>query len=223
MSVFDWPASLVPLNVSIRPPRKTRSMTGSLTDSSQVVPAIRPPFGMTIEFDTLFGQDVLAYRAMLGLFEGRANFVRVPMFDLWFGASAAEIHSGGVLHSDGTSFSDAAAYLTTDIVGVLVTGVQGQRTITADFGSYGHLLDAGLYFGLGDNPYLCTGIAWTGSVASIRCTPTLRRDYTAEPLRLRPVMIGQLKDDDNGEHVLKAMRSTTPTLDLVEVPLGLLS
>ncbi|MDR6708175.1 hypothetical protein J2X73_002546 [Novosphingobium sp. 1748] len=223
MTIFEWPTSLVPHNISIRPPRKTLGLTTSLTEFTQAVPAIRAPFGMTLEFDALFGDDVLAYRTLLALLEGRANAVRVPMFDMWFAATGAQISYGLVGHSDGTSFSDGALYLTDDLAGVLVTAVQGARYITADFGAYGQILQAGQYFGLGDQPYIATSVKWTGTVAEIRCAPTLRQDYTAQPLRLRPVMIGRLTGDDVGEHALKSMRSTTPTLDFVETFNGPLS
>lgn len=216
MTIIDWPATLVPLNIDVRPPRKTASMTESLDGSAQLVPEIRPPFGLTMQFDTLFGSEILAWRALMGLLEGRANVVRVPIYDPWFAASAAEMYAGGALHSDGTSFSDETAYLTSDIEGVLVTGVQGQRTITADFGDYGQLLDAGLYFGLGEYPYLCTGIEWAANVATIRCTPTLRIAYTAEPLKLRPSMLCRLADDDGGDLPLRSMRTATPSIEFVE-------
>lgn len=223
MTIFDWPTTLVPHNISIRPPRKTLGLTTSLTQFTQAVPAIRAPFAMTLEFDALFGDDVLAYRTLLALLEGRANAVRVPLFDMWFAATGAQISYGLVGHSDGTSFSDGALYLTDDLIGVLVTAVQGARYITADFGTYGQILQAGQYFGLGDHPYIATSVIWTGTVARIRCAPTLRQDYAAQPLRLRPVMIGRLTGDDVGEHALKSMRWTTPTLDFEETFNGPLS
>lgn len=214
--IFDWPASLVPLDVSIRPPRLTMGLTTSISEFSQVVPAIRPPWGMTLQFDTLFGSDVVAYRALHALFEGRANCVRVPMFDLWFAATDAQIAAGVAGFSDGSHFSDGAGYLTADLVGITVTAVQGARTITIDFGDYGHVLEAGLYFGIGDYPYIATGVSWVGSVATVRCSPSMRVDYSAEPVRLRPVMIAGLTGDDVGELVLKSGRYGTATIDLVE-------
>lgn len=223
MTIFDWPMSLVPLNISIRPPRKTVGLTTSLTQFTQASPAIRAPFGMTLEFDELIGSDVLAYRALLAMLEGRANAVRVPLFDMWLAASDAQISAGLVPHSDGTAFADSALYATNDIQGVLVTGVQGARYITADFGSYGEILEGGQYFGLGDQPYVCATVTWEGSVAKIRCSPTLRQDYTAQPLRLRPVMVGRLTGDDVGEHNLKQISHTAPTLDFEETFVGPLS
>lgn len=216
MSIFDWPATLVPRHITIRPPRKTAGLSTSLTEFSQAVPVIRPPFDLTMEFDALTGREILAWRAMMALFEGRANLLRVPLYDMWFRATDAQIGVGVVPHSDGSYFSDGAGYLTDDLAGVLVSGVQGQRTITADFGSYGQLLEAGLYFGLGDHPYIASGVRWVGSVATIRCSPTLRDDYDNQPLRLKPSIIARLKDDDAGDLRLQNMRHSTPTLELVE-------
>lgn len=216
MSSFDWPATLVPTNVEVLPPRETVGLNTSLSGFTQAVPAIRPPFGLRLEFSNLFGDEVLAYRALLGLFEGRANTARVPLFDLWYAASDAQLHVSRTTHSDGTSFSDGTRYLVDDLSGVLVTGEQGDRTIYADFGDYGPLLQAGLYFGVGDHPYLATGVWWTGTVAKIRCTPTLRTAYSAAPLRLKPVMIAGLPTDDAGQLMLQKARYGAPALDLVE-------
>lgn len=216
MRIIDWPDILVPRDVMVRPPRKTVGSSTSLTQFTQRVPAIRPPFGLTLEFDNLFGDEVLAYRALLASFEGEANAVRVPLFDLWYRASDAAIGAGLASHSDGSEFADGARYLTADLDGVTVTGTQGDRTITADFGSYGQLLQGGLYFGLGDHPYIAQAVWWEGSVATIRCSPTLRQSYTAAELRLKPVMIARLTDDDAGQHMLRRARWTAPVLDLVE-------
>lgn len=223
MTIFDWPATLLPLNIEIRPPRKTVGLNTSLSGFPQVVPEIRPPFGLTLEFDKLFGPDVLAYRAILASLEGRANRVRVPLFDMWFAATDAQIRAGKVPHSDGSSFSDGALYLTNDLEGVTVTAEQGTRTIIADFGAYGQLLQGGLYFGLGDQPYIATQVSWAGSVATIRSSPTMRLDYVDQPLRLRPVMICRLPDDDTGQLSLTSMRYGAPTIDFEEALDGLFS
>lgn len=214
--IVDWPPNLVPTNIDIRPPSKTMGLTTSLSGFSQASPAIRPPFTVSLEFEDLHGTEVLAYRAMLAALEGRANQIRIPLFDLWFAARDAQIGAGGVTHSDGSSFSDGSLYTTDDISGVLVTAEQGTRYLTADFGEYGQLLQAGLYFGLGENPYMATQVSWDGSVATIRCSPTLRLDYEDEPLRLRPVMIGRLPEDDTGSHPLQRGRWTSPSITFVE-------
>jgi hypothetical protein len=216
MSTFEWPAALVPRNIAIRPPRKTVGLSTSLSQFTQAVPAIRPPFGLTMEFDTLFGSDVLAYRALLASLEGRANTVRVPLFDLWVASCDAAIGAGLVGHSDGSGFADGAFYLTGDLEGVLVTADQGARSITADFGSYGQVLQAGQYFGLGDQPYVAGAVTWSGSVATIRSSRTMVRAYAGERLRLRPVMVGRLRDDDNGELMLRDLSHGAPTIDFEE-------
>lgn len=216
MSHIDWPTVLVPTNVEVRPPRKTAGLTRSLSEFTQAVPVIRPPFGLTLEFSDLFGREVLAYRALLAALEGRANTVRVPLFDLWFAARDAQLLAGGSPHSDGTPFADGALYMVDDLRDVLVTGTQGDRTITADFGEYGELLEAGLYFGLADHPYIATAVFWEGSVATIRFSPSLRTDYEDEPLRLRPTMICRQTDDEGGRLMLKRARYGAPTLEFEE-------
>lgn len=214
--IFDWPVGLVPTNTLIKPPRKTLGVTSSETGFTQVQPFIRPPFGLTFEYDQLFGDDVLAWRALIASLEGRANVVRISLFDVWFRATDAQIGAGRVTHSDGTAFSDGALYLTDDLAGVTVTGVQGQRNITVDFGSYGQLLQGGLYFGIGEHPYIAQRVAWSGNVATIRCSPTLRLNYIDAPLKLKPTMIGRQLSDDGGLLKLNRGRYGAATLELEE-------
>lgn len=214
--IFDWPQNLVPRRVQIMPPRKTQGLSNSLSGFTQRVPAIRPPFGMRLEFDNIFGDEVLAWRAADALFEGRTNIVRIPVYDLWFRATDAQIGAGAVTHSDGTAFSDGTLYQTSDLEGVTVTGTQGQRVITVDFGAYGQLLRAGLYFGLADHLYIARRVWWDGSVASIDCGPTLRKAYVDERLKLRPTMLGGLLDDDAVGIMLERARYGAPVLELTE-------
>lgn len=224
MSIIDWPASLVPRNITISPPRKTIGLNTSVTEFTQAIPSIRPPFGLTLEFDSLFGPDVLAYRALLASLEGRANLVRVPLFDMWFAAQAAQLGTGATPHSDDSPFSDGAFYLSgADLEGVLVSADMGARTITADFGDFGELIEAGLYFGLGDQPYIATQVSWAGSVATIRTSPTMRQDYVDQELRLKPVMICRLTEDDGGQLTLTNMRFGAPTIEFTEAFDGPLS
>lgn len=219
--IFDWPANLVPTDISIMAPHDTAGLTTSVNQSTQTKPVIRPPFRVTLEFETIFADEVLAWRAMIGSLEGRANRLRLPLFDLWFAVRDRRIGAGLVPHSDGTGFSDGTLYSTGDIEGVTVTGAQGQRNITADFAGYAGddmsaLLQAGLYFGLHDQPYLATRVFWEGSVARIRTNPTLRHDYADQPLRLRPVMIAGLVEDKGGALMLKRGRWGGPSLELEE-------
>lgn len=209
MTTFTWPASLVPINVVVRPPRKTVGLSTSISQFTQAVPAIRPPFGLTLEFDTLVGPDVLTWRAIIASLEGRANTVRIPLFDLWYRAKAI----GG---DPEDYFADGVDYSTDDLVGVTVSGVQGQRNIVVDFGAYGEAIKPGLYFGVGDHPYIATAVSWAGTVATIRCAPTLRDDYDDLPLRLKPDMVCRLTSDDGGELPLRKLRFGAPALDLEE-------
>lgn len=219
--IFDWPANLIPTDISIRPPAKTVGLTTSVNESVQAVPSIRPPFRVTLDFETLFGAEILAWRALTGSLEGRANRVRIPLFDMWFAVKDRRLGAGLVPHSDGAPFADGSLYATSDLEGVTVTGEQGTRHVTADFGDYAAadrdaLLQGGLYFGLHDQPYLATSVVWEESVATIRCSPTLRFNYVDQPLRLRPMMIAGLVDDEGGELTLRRGRWGGPSLELVE-------
>lgn len=212
MSTFDWPAALVPRHIDILPPRATQGLSTSLTQFTQAQPGIRPPFRVSMEFDPLFGDDVLAWRAIMALLEGRANLCRLPLFDLWYRAKDSAIGAGSTGFSDEALFSDGAGFAAPDLGGVTVNGVQGQRMITADFGTYGAVLKAGHYFGIGEHPYIASGVWWEGSVATIRCSPTLREDCTAAPLRLKPVMIGRQMSDDGGALKLNNLRHGGPSI-----------
>ena len=214
--IFDWSANLVPQDIAVLPPRATVGLSRSLNGFTQSAPAIRPPFGLKLTFGNLFGDEVKAWRAMMALFEGRANAVRVPLFDLWHRAKDSAIGAHLVPWSDGATFSDGAMHLADDLEGVIVSGAQGQRTITADFGQYGQLLEAGLYFGLGEHPYIARRVWWEGSVATIETTPSFRSAYVNEPLKLKPTMIAGLIDDDQGELMLRRARYGAPSLELVE-------
>ena len=62
----------------------------------------------------------------------------------------------------------------------------------------------------------CAAAGWARSVARIETTPTLRKAYVDEPLRLKPTMIAGLIDDDQGELMLRRARFGAPSLELVE-------
>lgn len=216
MSWIEWPAVLQPRDINLTPPRQTKSLTKSLTNFEQVQPVIRPPWRGRLAFATLEGDQVLAYRAFLAACEGRSNLFRLPIFDLHHWASDAQIAAGSAPHSDGSEFSDGALYLTNDLSGVTVTGIQGEKQIVVDFGAYGPILKAGQYFGIGNDLHIATGVWWDGSTATIRFTSSLRRDHSAAPLRLRPYLIAKLAQDDSGDHELAYGRWTEPVLEFEE-------
>jgi hypothetical protein len=214
-SWIEWPSVLKPKNINYRPPSKNRVLTRSLTEFEQVTPVIRPPWRVTLTFQNLADEKVLAYRALLAALEGRANLVRLPLFDL-FQSDDQALFLGGVPHSDGTPLDDGALYVTTDLSGVTASGAQGVKELVVDFGQYGPILQAGQYFGLDNDLHIATGMSWVGNVATMRFTPSLRRTHVDTALRLRPFLICRQSDDDDGEHDLDYGRWTSPTLELVE-------
>lgn len=222
MATFEWPTNILPRMINIKPPRDTKSASNSLTNFEQIVPVIRPPWRVELKFPTLATREkVLSYRVLLAKFEGRANTVRMPLFDFY--SAGVAFGEGLVPHSDGTPFSDGSMYSTPDAVGVTVTAVQGARNIEVDFGDYGEIIEAGQYFGIDDDFYMCRGIWWDGSVATIESTPTMRKLYDGARFRTKPYLVCRLTDDDTGEHPLELGMYTDPTLSLIEafnVPLS---
>lgn len=213
---FEWPSILVPRDINLMPPRDTQSLSTSLTNFEQIVPVIRPPWRVTLQFPTLAGEDqILAYRATLALFEGRANFTRLPLFDFYAAGANLNLNSY-VPHSDDTPFSDGTLYAIEDLQGVTISVAQGARSIEIDFGNYGHCIKAGQYFGIDNNFYMARRIWWNGNVATIDTTPTMRKTYVQGRVRLKPYLICRLTDDDVGEHSLNLGQWTKPTLSLIE-------
>lgn len=216
MSWIEWPTVLQPRDINLTPPRETKSLTKTLTNFEQVQPVIRPPWRGQLEFATLEGEQILAYRAFLAACEGRSNLFRLPIFDLHHWATDAQIAAGSAPHSDGSEFSDGALYLTNDLSGVTVTGIQGEKQISVDFGSYGPILKAGQYFGIGNDLHIATGVWWEDTIATIGFTSSLRRNHTAAPLRLRPFLIARLAEDKTGDHKLEYGRWSAPVLEFEE-------
>lgn len=214
---IEWPNVLVPRTVTVVPPSKTKSSSTSLTDFVQTVPVIRPPWRVRLEFSTLGTRaEVLAYRALEAALEGRSGRVRLPIFDLHYWATDTQLGLGSVPHGDGSTFSDEAEYLTGDLTGIAMSGLQGERTVSIDFGSYGSIVEAGQYIGFGNDLHIMTRVEWAGSVASMRLSPSLRRDHVGEAVRLRPYLIASKVDDEGGELSLDYGRWGAPTLDFVE-------
>ncbi len=215
--IIEWPTGLSPRIINLRLINKTRSAGESLTGFEQVAGSLATRWGFSLEFNNLKRHLIPAYRAMVASLEGRANALRVPVFDPQFWPTDAEIGIASVPHSDGTPFSDDAEYLTTDVSGITATGLKGAKELTVDFGDYGPIFDGGLYFGVEEETYLATSVQWAGNVATIKFQPGLRQDHTAATFRLRPRLLMRLADDQGGELALERGIIGAPSLELVEI------
>lgn len=215
--IIEWPGGLSPRIINLRLINKTRSAGESLTGFEQVASSLATRWAFALEFNNLKRHLIPSYRAMVASLEGRANVLRVPVFDPQFWPTDAEIGIASVPHSDGTTLSDGVEYLTTDVEGITATGLQGSKVLEVDFGAYGPIFSGGLYFGVEDEAYLATSVTWAGSVATIRFQPGLRQDHTDARVRLRPRLIMRLVDDQGGELALERGIIGAPALELVEV------
>lgn len=215
--IIAWPTGLSPRVINFRPINQTRSAGESITGFEQVASSIATRWALSLEFNNLKRHLIPSYRAMVAALEGRANVLRVPVFDPQFWPTDAEIGIASAPHSDGTPLSDGTEYLTTDVEGVTATGLRGVTELEVDFGDYGQIFDGGLYFGVEDETYLATSVVWDGSVATIKFKPSLRQDHTDARIRLRPRLIMRLVDDENGQLPLERGIVGAPSLELVEV------
>lgn len=215
--IIEWPTGLSPRIINLRLINKTRSAGESISGFEQVSGSLATRWAFSLEFNNLKRHLIPAYRAMVASLEGRANALRVPVFDPQFWPPDAVLGIASVPHSDGTPFSDESEYLTNDVSGLTVTGLKGAKTITVDFGNYGAIFDGGLYFGVDEEAYLATGVVWAGAVATIRFQPGLRQDHTDAQFRLRPRLIMRLADDQGGELALERGIIGSPSLELVEI------
>lgn len=211
-----WPANLVPVQITIAPPAKWLSAAGSISGLEQITPARRAPFRMDLSFSTLIGNQVLAWRAIMAEL-GDAGTVKIPMFDLYDAAAtvagfAPVTFDGGVTFSDGSSFAGA------DVEGIAVTCAAGTRSITVDFGDYGQCIQAGQYFGIGQDPHIARRVTWddAGQVATIAFSSSAKRAHAGAAFTLRPTMIARLAAEDGGAIALDYGAYGAPSLSLVE-------
>lgn len=216
--IVEWPSvRLAPRIYDLHLANQTRSAGESINGFEQVAESITARWRCSIEFPILRPSAVPAWRAMIAKLRGRANVLRVPVWDRRFWPSDAAIGFGSAPHSDGSEFSDGTEYTSTDVEGITATGLRGVKSLTVDFGSYGQLMDGGLYFGINDETYLATGVEWDGTEAAITFEPGLRQDHTAGTFRLRPFLLMRLADDEQGRLALTRGIIGQPTLELVEI------
>lgn len=217
--IVEWAhKGLSPRIINLRLVNKTRSAGESITGFEQVASSFATRWAFSLEFNNLKRHLVPAYRAMIAALDGRANALRVPVFDpqYWPDDMALGLAISSP-HSDGSTFSDSSEYLTTDVAGLTVTATKGANSISVDFGSYGRIFDGGLYFGINDETYLSTSVTWAGNVATIKFKPSLRQDHAGSTFRLRPRLIMRLANDEGGDLPLEYGLTGSPTLELVEV------
>lgn len=216
--IVEWPhPGLAPRVIDLDIDPQTRSAGASVTGFEQVEEGVNARWRGKLEFNNLKAGMVPAYRAMRAKLRGRANVLRVPLFDAHYWPSDVSLGIEGAPHSDGTPFSDLALYVTDDATGLTVTGLRGAKEITLDFGDYGAIFEAGLYFGVDEELYMATSVEFTGTVATIGFEPGLRQDHTDGIFRLRPRLLMRLMTDQSGRLALEYGLTGTPTLELEEV------
>lgn len=213
--IYEWPhPDLAPRVIDFSVMEQTRSAGESITGFEQVVYGVTQRWGLVLEFNNLKRHVILPYRALIASLRGRANLVRVPVFDAQLWPTNAALYSG---FSDDTEFSDGSEFVTIDLSDIAASGDALANEIEIDFGGYGQILLVGQYFGLGDDVHIVTAIQWAGSVATVAFEPSLRRDHDGAPVSLRPTLLMRKVEDMGGVHPLEYGIKTSPTLALQEV------
>lgn len=220
MTEVTWPTGLSPRIITMQLINQTRSMNQSLSGIQQVNSSLAQRWRLTLDFNTLRRAEVLSYRAMMASLEGRANTIRVPVWDKRLepafitGSLAGGNTAVSVSHSDGTYHSDKTGYSTSGGVSG-VSGVKSSSTLSADLSSLGHWLKPGHYIGVDGDVYIVVSVDTDGDELTVQ--PRLRQTYTSGNLTLRPSLHCRLSGDEIGDLPLDLGLRGSPSLEFVEV------
>lgn len=228
-TIFDWPARLKPNNATIPWLEGNVASAGpSLSGQERFIAsdAGRWRYGFTVPLRKR--DDVLAWRAITGLVEGRAYLIRVPICDGLFDPAAvagirssllASIGSNGVPHSNGAYFSNGAGYaVSLSTATVAAFAGQGATSIRITMPT-GLRPDPGQFFSDGDRIYkVKTATLVSGTTYTVTFTPRLRQaiqggaDISFD--RLRCLM--RIADDEAIRTELALLRYGEIAIDFVE-------
>lgn len=220
-----WPERLSPRVVTMQLIGQSRSLSTSISGVRQVASAVAQRWRLTLDFNTLKREEVLAFRSLIAQFEGRLNYCRVPVWDkrlespTILGSLSNGVPYEGSPHSDNTEFSDGSIYVSSSVALDSVSAQSGSRQFDADLSDIGDVLVSGHYVGIGDHVYMVTSVDYNGEESTLSVMPSLRQTYTDADLTMRPTLICRLTDDSIGDLPLDMGLRGSPSLDLEEIVL----
>lgn len=201
----------------------SRSGGVSLSAQEQVIVAPNGRWSATVVFNVFSGIEdpaALAYRSLIR--RGRGAIVIVPETDTrgplqWAGI---EIPRRGVLHSDGSSFSDGAGYGQNYTGATLAAAATMNATLIQIRLGGGLILIPGMRFSTPDDRMheIDDVVAQDGDIWTVRVLPWLRADYDAgTALNFdAPRCRMRLASDDTGGISISQRSLSTPTIDFSE-------
>lgn len=210
--IVPFPASMRPSEIDLRLVNTVQHFNAALTGRVQAASNISSRWVCTIRFSLSKYSVLHSYNAMVAKLGGIENVLELPLDRKFFLVPDEAAGLGVTPHSDGAYFSDGAGYAVADISGVTVTCARGAASAAADLSAYNNPLVPGMYFGIDNDLYICTGFA-DGTV-SFR--PGARRDYSGAALRFRPVLRARLREPDGGGYTLPSSRLAAPEITLEE-------
>lgn len=185
MNIIDWPGTLVPVHTATPWLEKQIASSGAtLTGQERVVVTDAGRWRYAMSVPIRKPQQVLAFRALMALTQGKAGLIRVPFCDCRQDVSAGlplpKAAPNGVAHSDGAPHADGTGYEQVAITAMVATSAAtGATSVQLTLPSY-ITLQPGQMFSDGDRAYVVQSVApVTGSTYTVRFLPRLRAPLAA--------------------------------------------
>jgi hypothetical protein len=227
---LPWPDNVLPSQAMFHPDIPSTSGGPSFGGQEQVVfsSAGRWKASLTMSVKRSFGVNprarILAARAMVAYLKGRSNTVYIRLYDEANSpASLAGDGQGlitGILHSDGSAFSDGSSYAQFRTPAVLAAAAaEGDLAATITLLKGNQTIQAGQYFGFGPGEgYLINSAIADGPNFDVKFWPPLRSAHAVtEDVNFdTPSVEMRQAKDDSGQLSFTAGFSADQSLDLIE-------
>lgn len=224
MATILWPVGVLrPRNVSFDIYPRTLAGPTSVSGATQVVSSDAGLWRITFGDITVRNRsEVLAWRGVDALLEGRLNPVLVPFCRAYQPVPAGAVAVGlydGVTHDDDTPFDDDAPYVSTVIeIETSASASAGATTISVTVG-YADTIVPGQPFSIGERAYRARTITYaSATAATITFRPPLREAVAsgAELNFDNPVCRMRLASDAEMSLDLNGRRRATQTVNFIE-------
>lgn len=224
MTAITWPVGVLrPRNVSFDIYPRSISGPTSVSGKTQVVSSDAGIWRITFSDITVRNRaEVLAWRGVDALLEGRLNPILVPFCRAYQPVPDGAVDAGlyePVPHDDDAFFDDDTGYVGTVIDVTAAEAATAGATSLAVTIDYADMIVPGQPFSIGERAYRVRTITYTTSTtATITFRPPLRDDVEsgAELNFDNPVCRMRLASDAEMSLMLNGRRRSTKTVNFVE-------
>lgn len=199
--IYDWPVEIKPMATVIIAPSHT--IDGALSqngfESDVQLGGARCQMRLSFAPTSYKGGHMASWL----MNQARGAVFRVPVFNTPQLAKDATIEANEALYGSGIPFSTGEPFSTgygfsyDPFVTLVADVLAGNNTIVLDVSNHPTALKYGNVFGLGRSTYIIDEIDFEGNLATIKCRPPFRRNYTVaddDLVTLRPKMLGQIAE-----------------------------